>query len=150
MMGEKIKGNGAFLAAAEAVEERSDEAGSAAAAPPPDSEVEAKPRRRRFTAAKQILDVRPQANHMRLNRGIIERGIALHAFQAILRCRSEGYATFSFSTESGTDPPRWGSLATLWGRCQATRLIASLPDRSVSEPAAWLDNGRVRPNGRCG
>jgi len=54
-MGEKMKGNGRLLAAAEAVEERSDEAGSAAAAPPPpDSEVEAKPRRRRFSAAYRL------------------------------------------------------------------------------------------------
>jgi len=50
-----MKGNGRLLAAAEAVEERSDEAGSAAAAPPPpDSEVEAKPRRRRFSAAYRL------------------------------------------------------------------------------------------------
>ena len=49
-----MQGNGGLLAAAEAVEERSDEAVSAAAAPPPDSEVEAKPKRRRFTAAYRL------------------------------------------------------------------------------------------------
>lgn len=43
-----------LLAAAEAAEERSDEAGSAAAPPPPDPEVEAKPKRRKFTAAYRL------------------------------------------------------------------------------------------------
>jgi transposase len=41
-------------AAAEPAEERSDEAGSAAAAAPPDPEVEAKPKRRKFTAAYRL------------------------------------------------------------------------------------------------
>jgi len=43
-----------LVAAAEAAEERSDEAGSAAAVPPADPEVEAKPRRRTFTAAYRL------------------------------------------------------------------------------------------------
>ncbi len=43
-----------LLAAAEPAEERSDEAGSAAAVPAPDPEVEAKPRRRKFTAAYRL------------------------------------------------------------------------------------------------
>jgi transposase-like protein len=52
MMGEMMKGERGLLAAAEAAEERSDEAGSAAAAPDP--EVEAKPKRRKFTAAYRL------------------------------------------------------------------------------------------------
>jgi len=43
-----------LLAAAEAAEERSDEAGSAVAAAQPDPEVEAKPKRRTFTAAYRL------------------------------------------------------------------------------------------------
>ena len=43
-----------LLAAAEPAEERSDEAGSAAVAAVPDPEVEAKPKRRRFTAAYRL------------------------------------------------------------------------------------------------
>ena len=43
-----------LLAAAEPAEERSDEAGSAAAPPPLDPEVEAKPKRRKFTAAYRL------------------------------------------------------------------------------------------------
>ena len=43
-----------LLAAAEAAEERSDEAGSAAARAAPDPEVEAKPKRRKFTAAYRL------------------------------------------------------------------------------------------------
>lgn len=49
-----MKGERGLLAAAEAAEERSDEVGSAAAAAPPDPEVEAKPRRRTFTAAYRL------------------------------------------------------------------------------------------------
>lgn len=49
-----MKGGKGLLAAAEAAEERSDEAGSAAAAPTPDPEVEAKPTRRKFTAAYRL------------------------------------------------------------------------------------------------
>jgi len=52
MMGERMKGERGLLAAAKAAEERSDEAGFAAAAPDP--EVEAKPKRRRFTAAYRL------------------------------------------------------------------------------------------------
>jgi len=47
-----MKGERGLLAAAKAAEERSDEAGFAAAAPDP--EVEAKPKRRRFTAAYRL------------------------------------------------------------------------------------------------
>jgi len=54
MMGERMKGERGVLAAAEAAEERSDEAGSAAAVPRPDPEVEAKPKRRTFTAAYRL------------------------------------------------------------------------------------------------
>lgn len=54
MMGERMKGGRDLLAAAEAAEERSDEAGSAAAARTPDPEVEAKPKRRTFTAAYRL------------------------------------------------------------------------------------------------
>lgn len=43
-----------LLAAAERAEERSDEAGSAAAATPADPEVEAKPKRRKFSAAYRL------------------------------------------------------------------------------------------------
>ena len=43
-----------LLAAAKPAEERSDEAGCAAAAAPPDPEVEAKPKRRKFTAAYRL------------------------------------------------------------------------------------------------
>ena len=43
-----------LLAAAEPAEERSDEAGSAAAAAAADPEVEAKPKRRKFTAAYRL------------------------------------------------------------------------------------------------
>jgi transposase-like protein len=48
-----MKGERGLLAASKAAEERSDEVGFDAAAPP-DSEVEAKPRRRRFTAAYRL------------------------------------------------------------------------------------------------
>jgi len=54
MMGERMKGERGLLAAAEAAEERSDEAGSAAAASRLDPEVEAKPKRRTFTAAYRL------------------------------------------------------------------------------------------------
>lgn len=43
-----------LLAAAKPAEERSDEAGFAAGAAPPDPEVEAKPKRRKFTAAYRL------------------------------------------------------------------------------------------------
>jgi transposase len=48
-----MRREGGLWAAAEAAEERSDEAGSAAP-PPPDPEVEAKPKRRKFTAAYRL------------------------------------------------------------------------------------------------
>jgi transposase-like protein len=54
MMGERMKGDRGLLAATEAAEERSDEAGSVAAARTPDPEVEAKPKRRTFTAAYRL------------------------------------------------------------------------------------------------
>jgi transposase-like protein len=49
-----MEGERGLLAAAEAAEERSDEAGSAAVAAPPDPEVEAKPKRRQFSAAYRL------------------------------------------------------------------------------------------------
>jgi transposase-like protein len=49
-----MRGGTGLLDAAEAAEERSDEAGSAASAPRPDPEVEAKPKRRKFTAAYRL------------------------------------------------------------------------------------------------
>ena len=49
-----MKGERGLLAAAEAAEERSDEGRSAAAAASPDPEVEAKPKRRKFSAAYRL------------------------------------------------------------------------------------------------
>jgi len=49
-----MKGERGLLGAVEAAEERSDEAGSTAAASSPDPEVEAKPKRRRFSAAYRL------------------------------------------------------------------------------------------------
>jgi transposase-like protein len=54
MMGERMKRERGLLAAAKPAEERSDEAGSAAAAAAPDPEVEAKPKRRKFSAAYRL------------------------------------------------------------------------------------------------
>lgn len=54
MMRERMKGERCLLAAAEAAEERSDEAGFAAARSRPDPEVEARPKRRTFTAAYRL------------------------------------------------------------------------------------------------
>ncbi len=54
MTEERMSRKRRFPAAAEAAEERSDEAGSAAAPSPPNPEVEAKPTRRKFTAAYRL------------------------------------------------------------------------------------------------